>query len=96
MKEEPQDRRDEQLHNAPDAAQEETESFSLEDILDEFGGWSKREPETDEPPAETAQADESPQADAPAEETQPDEALRPSWRRTCRRSRRSGAMRASR
>ena len=74
MKEEPQDLRDEQLHNAPDAAQEETESFSLEDILDEFGGWSRREPQADEPPAETAQADEAPQAGAPAEEPQPDEA----------------------
>ena len=45
MKDDSQDLRDEQVHIAPDAAQEEQERFSLEDILDEFGGWSKREPE---------------------------------------------------
>ena len=64
MKDDSQDLRDEQVHIAPDAAQEEPESFSLEDILDEFGGWSKREPRPEEKPAQEDIAWGEPSADA--------------------------------
>ena len=65
MKDDSQDLRDEQVHIAPDAAQEEPERFSLEDILDEFGGWSKREPQPEEKPAQEDIAWGEPSADKP-------------------------------
>ena len=53
MKKQSQDLTNEQLHIEDAAAVQE--EYSLEDIMNEFGGWSKRsEPEA--PPLDTAQA----------------------------------------
>ena len=67
MKKQSQDLTNEQLHIEDAAAVQE--EYSLEDIMNEFGGWSKRsEPEA--PPVETAQASLEQKAEqrTPAEE----------------------------
>ena len=67
MKKQSQDLTNEQLH-IDDAAAAQDE-YSREDIMNEFGGWSKRsEPRT--PPLDTAQTlpEQKPEQSAPAEE----------------------------
>ena len=67
MKKQSQDLTNEQLHIEDAAAVQE--EYSLEDIMNEFGGWSKRsEPKT--PPLDTAQTlpEQKPEQSAPAEE----------------------------
>ena len=67
MKKQSQDLTNEQLHIEDAAAVQE--EYSLEDIMNEFGGWSKRsEPRT--PPLDTAQTlpEQKPEQSAPAEE----------------------------
>ena len=67
MKKQSQDLTNEQLHIEDAAAVQE--EYSLEDIMNEFGGWSKRsEPEA--PPLDTAQASLEQKAEqrTPAEE----------------------------
>ena len=66
MSREPQDPEqelEEQVHSKPGTAESQAEAFSLEDILDEFGGWTKRAPEA---PADRADASEAAAA-GPAE-----------------------------
>ena len=53
MKKQSQDLTNEQVHIEDAAAVQE--EYSLEDIMNEFGGWSKRS-ETEAPPLDTAQA----------------------------------------
>ena len=51
MKKQSQDQTNEQLHiDDAAAAQEE---YSLEDIMNEFGGWSKKEEAAPEKPVQT-------------------------------------------
>ena len=67
MKKQSQDLTNEQLHIEDAAAVQE--EYSLEDIMNEFGGWSKRsEPRT--PPLDTAQTlpEQKPEQRTPAEE----------------------------
>ena len=77
MKEKPQ-KLEQQVHIEPASAQVEPE-YSLEDIMNEFGGWSKREqpPATEEasvqpdvwPPEKSGGAQEPPAAQSSAGDT---------------------------
>ena len=60
-KKKPQTVRERKLNNAP--ASEEQNDWTLEEIMDEFGGWTKREPE--KPPAPPETPPEPPQVEAP-------------------------------
>ncbi|MBQ1264124.1 MAG: hypothetical protein IIY04_01745, partial [Oscillospiraceae bacterium] len=73
MSEHPQ--KEQQLHNEPASVDEVMEEqFTLEDIIREFGGWSKREPEPTEQPQEPQPPQEAP-AEESAQEAEEEEVL---------------------
>jgi len=80
MKKKPREKRatEEQLNKKPSAVVEPEESYSLEDIMREFGGWTKREEPKEQPPPKPEEklplvvkkappAEEKPAGPSPAE-----------------------------
>lgn len=66
---------EQQLHNEPASVDEVMEEqFTLEDIIREFGGWSKREPEP-EPELPQEEAVEEELSEQPSDETDEEEVL---------------------
>lgn len=62
MKKSSRDRRgQQQVNQTPDVPVESEETYSLEEILNEFGGWSKREEPVEEPAQEEAPPREEPE-----------------------------------
>ena len=63
MSRQSQDQTNEKLHIEDAAAAQET--YSLEDIMNEFGGWSKKPEPPEKAPGQDAPSPEEPAADAP-------------------------------
>ena len=74
MKEKPQEQ-EQQVHIDPASAQQEPE-YSLEDIMNEFGGWSKRETPA-EPEAEPQTPAEPPRVWPPEQQAGPEPSAQP-------------------